>query len=108
MTGQHRYANITNIEAYQQALSDGKLPVASVVPMSRMTRFKDALIMGLRLVEGVDLRSLGERYRIDCSTFLQDTVADLEQADLLCRNADNLRLTPRGRLLSNVVFSRWV
>ncbi len=108
MTGRHRYANLADIEAYERALSRGKLPVATVTRLSPMDRFKDALIMGLRLVEGINLRAYGEQYQIDCQAFVTETVADLEQAGLLCRTGDNLQFTPRGRLLSNLVFTRWV
>lgn len=108
MTGRHRYANSGDLDAYEKALGDGDLPTATVTPMSPMDRFKDALIMGLRLVEGIDLRSYGEHYRIDCRAFVDETVGDLDQSGLLVRTGDNLRLTSRGRLLSNLVFSRWV
>ncbi len=108
MTGRHRYANCADIKEYEEALGRGDLPVATMTPMSPMDRFRDALIMGLRLVEGIDLRLYGEQYRMDCRAFTAETVGDLEQSGLLVRTGDNLRLTPRGRLLSNVVFSRWV
>ncbi|MGO9571971.1 MAG: radical SAM family heme chaperone HemW [Desulfomonilaceae bacterium] len=108
MTGRGRYANLENLEDYEQAVGEDRLPFQSLTEMTPMTRFKDALIMGLRLVNGIDLELLGKRYQVDALAFVMDTIGDLEPAGLFVLDRDNLVLTSRGRLLSNVVFSRWV
>jgi oxygen-independent coproporphyrinogen III oxidase len=108
MTGRARYANLDDLEDYDQAIGEGRLPFQSLTEMTPMTRFKDALIMGLRLVKGIDLDLLGKRYQVDAGAFVMETIGDLQPADLFVLERDNLVLTPRGRLLSNVVFSRWV
>jgi oxygen-independent coproporphyrinogen III oxidase len=108
MTGRERYANLDDLEDYEQAIREDRLPLQSLTEMTPMTRFKDALIMGLRLVKGIDLDLLGKRYKVDARAFVIETIGDLQPADLFVLDRDNLVLTPRGRLLSNVVFSRWV
>ncbi|MDQ7783253.1 MAG: radical SAM family heme chaperone HemW [Desulfomonilaceae bacterium] len=108
MTGRLRYANLSELDLYEKAVRNGILPVSNVTPMTPLERFKDALIMGLRLVEGIDMQAYGKRYGIDCPRFVHETVRDLEEAGLIHRSGSNLRLAPRGRLLSNLVFSRWV
>ncbi len=108
MTGRRRYANIDDPEAYRAALNGGKLPEASSDQMSPETRFKDALIMGLRLVQGIDLDHIGRRYGVDAVRFVRDTTGDLEDAGLYAIQGSRISLTARGRLISNVVFSRWV
>jgi oxygen-independent coproporphyrinogen-3 oxidase len=64
--------------------------------------------MGLRLVEGLNLSVLGERYGVEARSFVLETIGDLLEAGLLALNGDRVSLTPRGRLLSNIVFSRWI
>jgi oxygen-independent coproporphyrinogen-3 oxidase len=108
MTGRIRYANLEAREEYERSIGQGRLPVGSVVELTPETRFKDALIMGLRLVEGVDLDLLGRRYRVDARAFVVETVGDLIESGLLHVGERRAFLTSSGRLLSNQVFSRWV
>ena len=108
MTGRHRYANLEGLPDYIEAVESGLLPINSHDDLTAETRFKDALIMGLRLVEGVDLAKLGERYQVDAGAFLEETIGDLADAGLYQYRDDRVMLTAKGRLLSNVIFSRWV
>jgi len=108
MIGRRRYANLENLADYQAVLNGGNRPLASLEELTPEVRFKDALIMGLRLVKGVDLAVLGRRYEVDAVFFVRETIGDLEDAGLFVLNGHILSLTDRGRLLSNTVFSRWV
>jgi oxygen-independent coproporphyrinogen-3 oxidase len=108
MTGRVRYANLEDLRQYQNEVNQEKLPVATLTELTPETRFKEALIMGLRLVRGVDLEHMSRRYLVDVKAFVADTVGDLSHAGLVALDGEILSLTPRGRLLSNVVFSRWV
>lgn len=108
MTGRHRYANLEKLEDYEQVIGGSRLPFATLAELTPETRFKDALIMGLRLVKGIDLELLGKRYQVDARAFVTETIGDLQPAGLFVLDRDDLFLTAKGRLLSNVVFSRWV
>jgi oxygen-independent coproporphyrinogen-3 oxidase len=108
MTGRHRYANSEVLGDYQDTVREGRLPLASLSQLTPEVRFKDALIMGLRLVNGLDLSLLGERYGVDAVGFVRDTIGDLDQSGLFRFEGNTLLLTHRGRLLSNIIFSRWV
>ncbi|HTY26225.1 MAG TPA: radical SAM family heme chaperone HemW [Desulfomonilaceae bacterium] len=108
MIGRHRYSNVQDLDRYGQLLAEGQLPFHSFTELTPENRFRDALIMGARLVQGVDLQLLGNRYNIDVETFVRGTVGDLEDSGLFTMDGGRLALTPRGRLLSNVIFARWV
>lgn len=108
MTGRRRYANLSDLDSYDSSIRQGRLPLATVTELTALSRFKDAMIMGLRLVRGVNLSILGDRYGIDAAAFVDETIGDLESAGLFQIQSEVLTLTPRGRLLSNVIFSRWV
>src|SRR5208337_2355345 len=45
MTGRHRYANLENLEEYEQTIRENRLPFATLSELTPETRFKDALIM---------------------------------------------------------------
>ena len=106
MTGRIRYANHEDLEEYMREIDRHRLPERTVTSLTPETRFKDALIMGLRLTRGLDLAALGDAYGVDARAFVMETLADLANEDLFVLVGNVLKLTPRGRLLSNIVFSR--
>jgi oxygen-independent coproporphyrinogen-3 oxidase len=108
MTGRQRYANEEDFDLYELAINGGYPPVRTLDEMSPEIRFKDAMIMGLRLTKGIDLDFMSSRYRVDARAFVVDSVGDLVPAGLLDLVDNNVRLTEKGRILSNIVFSRWV
>jgi oxygen-independent coproporphyrinogen-3 oxidase len=108
MTGRHRYAHVPDVREYCAATAQGDLPFESIQVLTPAGRLKDALIMGLRLVRGVNLRELSLRYSVDARRFVMETIGDLEPAGLYHYDGDTIALSERGRLLSNIVFSRWV
>lgn len=75
-------------------------------PQSRLGRGTEALLAGLRLAEGVDLEALRRRYDDRLPGTGDPVVADLAAAGLVETQGGRLRLTRRGRLLSNEVLER--
>ncbi len=108
MTGRGRCSNIENLRQYMESVDLGRLPFDSIVELTAETRFRDAMIMGLRLGKGLDLREIGERYGVEALPFVLETIGDLADLGLFSLNEERLTLTQRGRLLSNTIFSRWV
>ncbi|HXA85337.1 MAG TPA: radical SAM family heme chaperone HemW [Candidatus Dormibacteraeota bacterium] len=68
---------------------------------------EESFFLGLRLNRGVDLGCLREEFG-DESKKYDEAITELEAQGLLCRSSDNLKLTARGRLLSNDVFQRFI
>lgn len=108
MTGRHRYANVADPGEYCRELETGKLPFGSLTEMTPWTRFKDSLIMGARLVGGLDLERQADRYGVNPEEFIAQTVGDLSDAGLFRIEGKKFVLTPKGRLLSNLIFERWL
>jgi oxygen-independent coproporphyrinogen-3 oxidase len=67
---------------------------------------EEAFFLGLRLNRGVDLRAIALRFGLPAE--LEDTIAQLCAEGLLEREDTIVRLTERGRLLSNEVFQRFL
>ncbi len=103
-----RYANASTLHHYLERVSRGELPQNLTTRMSRFDRFREALIMGARLVKGVDAGLLGQKYGVDAASFIGQTLAGLEGQDLFELTDNVFRFTPKGRLLSNQIFHRWV
>jgi oxygen-independent coproporphyrinogen-3 oxidase len=108
MIGNYRYSNIEDVDEYIRVTNLGLGPIVGLSKLSPLGRFKDALIMGGRLVEGVDLLKLGEDYQIDAKEYALQTIADFMNIGLCVIDNNLLRLTQNGMLLSNQIFSRWL
>lgn len=108
MTGRHRYANWEELSVYAETTARNRLPMRDVSQMTQFERFRDALMLGSRLVKGANLRLLSERYLVDAQAYVRGSLADLDGLGLFTIEGDTFFLTARGRLLSNQIFSRWV
>ncbi|MGC8658656.1 MAG: radical SAM family heme chaperone HemW [Desulfomonilaceae bacterium] len=108
MIGSVRYSNLVNLDDYFEAVRCNRNAIESVLRLNPLTRFKDAMIMGLRKNLGVNLLEMDRRYSFDSHVYVKQTLNDLEDAELFFIENDIIRLTPKGRLLSNIVFSRFV
>ena len=79
-----------------------------VQPVSRQQALEEACFLGLRLNEGVSLAALAAEFGDLELHSCQPVVAELTGLSLLESSAGRIRLTPRGRLLSNEVFGRFL
>ncbi len=99
-----RWSNAARLDAYIAGRGSGIERVEE--GPSRARRAAEALIAGLRLSEGVDLAALRGRYGSGFAWPSGGTIEELTGAGLLERDGDRLRLTRRGRLVSNAVLER--
>ncbi|MGI9104204.1 MAG: radical SAM family heme chaperone HemW [Terriglobales bacterium] len=97
-----RFATPDTLEAY---LADPRPELTSV---SAPAALEEAYFLGLRLNRGVSFREMVERYGPDAANAFADEIRELCTLGLLSRDDDAVRLTARGRLLSNEVFQRFI
>ena len=77
--------------------------------MSREEELEEAWFLGLRLNEGVSLATLRQQFSAPVVRACLATVSELEEEGMLrFADGDRVALTPRGRLLSNEVFARFL
>jgi oxygen-independent coproporphyrinogen-3 oxidase len=71
---------------------------------------EETFFLGLRLNRGVDLREIAARFGHQTVDSLRPTITGLVVDEFLEQSGagDIIRLTPRGRLLSNEVFQRFL
>jgi oxygen-independent coproporphyrinogen-3 oxidase len=74
--------------------------------IGRVEAFEESLFLGLRLKEGVDLSRLREQFGGELLHDVMPALLEVCDAGLVELNSDRAKLTPRGRLVSNEVFSR--
>lgn len=106
--GGRRWRHVADTQAYVDRVAAGADPVADARVLDAETRLAEALFMGLRLVEGIDLDSYRVRFGQDVWTRYGEALAPAVEAGLLLRESARLRLTRRGMLLANEVMQVFV
>jgi oxygen-independent coproporphyrinogen-3 oxidase len=115
-TGAVRFANTSDLDEYLgRAVADGLtglrlLEQKSESPMvdliGEVEAFEESLFLGLRLNEGVRLDDLRGQFGEAMLHDAMPALLEVRDAGLLELDSSRLRLTARGRLVSNEVFSR--
>jgi oxygen-independent coproporphyrinogen-3 oxidase len=77
-------------------------------PVSHSAALEEEFFLGLRLVRGVDLDKLALQYGTAALAACSSVIAELIAYELMERQGSIIRLTSRGRLLSNEVFQRFL
>jgi oxygen-independent coproporphyrinogen III oxidase len=98
--GAVRFANADDLDAY----TCGTVLEADLV--GREEAFEESLFLGLRLNAGVNLGGLRGEFGAAMVLDAMPALLEVQDAGLLELEADWIRLTARGRLVSNEVFSR--
>jgi len=76
--------------------------------VSSEAALQEAFFLGLRLNRGIDLSEIAKEFGEDAVSGYTESVSELTEAGLLERDGEVVRLTPRGRLLSNEAFERFI
>jgi oxygen-independent coproporphyrinogen-3 oxidase len=101
-----RWCNKTSLEDWAEALSRNDTIREDVVELTPGLAAREALIFGLRLVEGVDMAALSERFRIDAGSLFGREIGELADEGLLVFEAGRIRIPRAGLLTSNATLSR--
>jgi len=107
--GWQRNINQPRLETYMAALQSGCAPARQVLEtMDGRQRAADAIIMGLRLIQGIYLPDFQQRFSVRINEDYRDVIKLCQQQGLLQLDNDRLYLTPRAYFLSNQVLSQFV
>jgi|GEM_PF-2095909 len=100
--GAVRFASPDSLEPY---IAEAPLQRTEV---SRQAALEETLFLGLRLTRGLDLRELSADFGEEALEDVENEVSEFLKSGLLEIEGRYVRLTPRGRLLSNEVFQRFL
>jgi oxygen-independent coproporphyrinogen-3 oxidase len=103
----HRLANTDDLDVYINTWATGQIlpPVMDEVITPEL-RLAESVILGLRLEEGVAIAAVDLEFGTDILGIYRRPIEEMTEAGLLEQNNGRLKLTRRGRLLSNEVFWR--
>lgn len=103
------YVSLVEESSKEAARGARETPMRQIVSRESLApdlAMVDALVLGLRLVEGVSLAAFRERFGTDAMEAFGDRLAESFAHGLVETAGGRLRLTDRGRLLGNEVFAR--
>lgn len=103
-----RFSNPAKLEDYAAAIRRGVLPRLDPVALTREDALAEFMFLGLRMTEGVDRNEGVEEFGIAPVLTFERVVGKLVTQGLLESDGAAVRLTRRGMLLSNQVFSRFL
>jgi len=100
--GAIRFSNPDALEKYVAGAAQ------DCIAVSEEAALQEAFFLGLRLNRGVDLSEITKKFGQEALGGYSEAVSDLVAAGLLEREGSVVRLSARGRLLSNEVFERFI
>ncbi len=114
-----RFFNTDNLDDYLKALSDNKSPVKGTENIFEDKALTEAIFLGLRKTEGINLKAFSERYKKDMLQYYSKEIEELQSGGLIEFAGPNglnsldlsncsLKLTRKGILLSNEIFIKFV
>ncbi|MCL5057086.1 MAG: radical SAM family heme chaperone HemW [Actinobacteria bacterium] len=106
--GGRRFSNRPDLKGYIDSLESGKLPVDWEEEVDLKTAMSEAVFLGLRLIEGLDTGEYRKRFGREIEDVYGEPVRRLENQGLIGIEGGCLRLTRRGLMLGNRVFSEFV
>ncbi len=103
-----RWSNHRDVLQYVTVIERGESPVVDEQQLSQTDVRAEALFLGMRLMQGVDLRRYRESFGVDLRDEHREDLDRFCKAGLLELDGDLIRLTRTGALLSNEVFAAFV
>jgi oxygen-independent coproporphyrinogen-3 oxidase len=107
-TGGRRLCNKASLEEWAGALGRGEPVIEEVVELSPGIAAGEALIFGLRLVEGVDVASFGARFGVDLRHRFGPEIDELIGEGMLSLSDGRLKIPPGKLLVSNRILNKFV
>jgi len=103
-----RVKNVADPGQYVNLIAAGKAPYHDSECLPLTARFRESVIMGLRLLAGVSLPLLREQYGLTPQDYYGKILDDLLARKLIEFGGDHLRLTALGLPVANQVLARLV
>ncbi|MDU5324564.1 MAG: coproporphyrinogen III oxidase, partial [Peptoniphilus harei] len=95
--------NSYNFKDYYEALDKNENPIGFSENLSKTNRMNEFIMMGLRLNSGVILDEFDKKFNEDFVKIYDKEIEKNLKSNLILLEDNNLRLTEKGRDLSNQV-----
>ncbi len=103
-----RFNNTYNIEEYVKILNSDRLPVENQITVERKDEISEFMMLGLRLVDGVNVREFKERFGEDVLEVFKGQIESLLKRGLIKIEKGFIKLTELGFDLANQAFMEFL
>jgi oxygen-independent coproporphyrinogen III oxidase len=103
--GRRRWANERDMAKYVATAGNDESPIVERTTLDENDLRSESIFLGLRVMRGINLRTYRERFGQDLREEYNGELDRLRAAGLVEIEDEVLKLTPRGALLSNEVFT---
>ncbi len=93
---------------FTQMINDGRMPFKEAEFLPLYARFRETVIMGLRMTAGVSISRLERQFGVAPQGYYGETLSGLISQGLLEEAGDRLRFTGKGLVLANRVMVQLV
>ena len=101
-----RWANVSDVDRYAELLRQRYPPASYRQTLNERELAQEYILLRLRTSAGLDLRQLALRYGVDLQTEKETLLHRLRDDHLIHDDPDCIRLTPRGRLLTDAITTK--
>ncbi len=102
--GPLRFSNVTEPSSYIQRMKGSKDPVSRRELLPQKTLLAEAMMLGLRMTEGVEIQRFQQEYGVDPLSYFSESLSRAYEKEWLEVEKGRVRLTDTGLILSNEVF----
>jgi len=106
--GGRRYLNVPDVQGYILSWEKGSPLYEEYAELSRDEEMDETMMLGMRLLEGVDEEAFRRRFQVGFSEVYQGAIAELKAKELVEEAQGCLRVTERGLLLENRVSAAFL
>ncbi|MGL1932104.1 MAG: radical SAM family heme chaperone HemW [Desulfotalea sp.] len=103
-----RESRVLDPQDYINKITAGYSVIESTEKLDREESFRETMIMGLRLLEGVELNRLEKRFNIEPEKYYAPILEKYQKYGMMSIENGFLSITSKGRSLSNMIMADFV
>lgn len=103
-----RYNNVSSLSEYEKMILKGKKPIDWEEKLSIKDEIEESIFLGLRMNEGIKFKDFKIKYDLDFIEKYKNEIKKLKKLNLIDVNELGMRLTQKGREISNSVFVEFI
>lgn len=103
-----RYTAVQDVEEFCRKIASKEEWWSDLEELDREARFRETVVMGLRMIEGVSISGLFNRFGINPVEYYGSTLNCMKEQNLIELQHDRMFLTPKGMNLANQVMAELV
>ena len=103
-----RYNNICELDNYEKMILEGEKPIEWEEKLSIKDKIEESIFLGLRMNEGIQISDFKEKYNFDFEKEYKNEIEKLSKMELIEIDNNRMKLTQKGREISNSVFVEFI